>query len=255
MEIFYELSEWQRHRASLTQDQSIGFVPTMGNLHAGHLSLIQRSQTENTRTLVSLFVNPTQFNNAEDFVNYPRTLDEDIAYLSENGVDYCLIPKPELIYHDEFRYQVHETPLSEQYEGAHRPGHFTGVLTIVMKLLQLAQPNRAYFGEKDYQQLLLIRGMANAFFLPAEIIGCPIVREDNGLAYSSRNNRLSPTAKKLAIEFAQRFKQATSVAAAEQALSELDLSVDYVEEWQGRRFAAVTIDGIRLIDNYAIATR
>ena len=235
--------------------QSLAFVPTMGNLHAGHLSLIQRSQAENTQTLVSLFINPTQFNNAEDFVNYPRTLDEDIAYLTENGVDYCLVPTPDMMYQDEFRYQIHETPLSEQYEGAHRPGHFTGVLTVVMKLLQLAQPTRAYFGEKDYQQLLLIRGMAEAFFLPVEIIGCPIVREDNGLAYSSRNRRLSPAAKDIAIQFAQRFTQAQSVDAAMQALNELDLQLDYVEEWQGRRFAAVTIDGIRLIDNYAIASQ
>jgi pantoate--beta-alanine ligase len=252
MYIFDNLDTWQRMRAAQSQDMRLGFVPTMGNLHTGHLSLIQRAQAENTHTLVSLFVNPTQFNNAEDFVHYPRTLAEDIAYLTENGVDYCLIPNPDEIYADEFNYQVQETQLSQYYEGAHRPGHFTGVLTVVMKLLQLARPTRAYFGEKDYQQLQLIRGMVAAYFIPVDIIGCPIIREENGLAFSSRNQRLSPAAKQKAIQFAQQFRQAPSIEAAQAAIEALDIAIDYVSEWQGRRLAAVTINCIRLIDNYAI---
>ncbi len=254
MELFTELAPWQCTRAALPKASCLGFVPTMGNLHKGHLSLIQRAQAENSHTLVSLFINPTQFNNPDDFTHYPRTLDEDIAYLKEHGVNYCLIPPTEQIYRDQFTYQIQETQLSQPYEGAHRPGHFTGMLTVVMKLLQLAQPARAYFGEKDYQQLQIIRGMVDAFFLPVDIIGCPTVREDNGLAYSSRNQRLSPAAKDKAIQFAQQFRQAPTLSAAQHALETLGIAVDYLADWQGRRLAAVTIDGIRLIDNYALAS-
>ena len=253
MQIFQELTTWSSVRAALPRERTLGFVPTMGNLHAGHLALIQRAQAENDMTLVSLFINPTQFNNPEDFTRYPRTLAEDVAFLAEHGVDYCLIPQPEMIYPDAFRFQIQENQHSLLLEGAYRPGHFTGMLTVVMKLLQLAQATHAYFGEKDYQQLQLIRDMVAAFFLPVAIIGCPIVREDNGLAYSSRNQRLSPQGTQLAIQFAQRFRHAASKEAAVQAIAELGISIDYVEEWQGRRLAAVSIEGIRLIDNYVHA--
>ncbi|OEH46993.1 Pantothenate synthetase [Legionella parisiensis] len=161
----------------------------MGNLHAGHASLFLTSKKENDHTASSLFINPTQFNQAEDFKHYPRTLDADLKIMEDSGVDFCILPDEKSIYADGYNYQVHEHQLCQLMEGAHRPGHFNGVLTVVMKLLNLVKPHRAYFGEKDYQQYSLIHGMAKAFFMDTEIKACPTIREASGLAYSSRNNR------------------------------------------------------------------
>ena len=191
MHIYNNLDEWQRARQALPVNHSIGFVPTMGNLHIGHASLFTKSTQENDCTIASVFINPTQFNQTADFTHYPRTLDDDLELLEKNGVDYCLLPDEKTIYADGYRYQMDENIYSNQMEGLHRPGHFKGVLTVVMKLLNLAKPNRAYFGEKDYMQLQLIRDMTTAFFMDIEIIGCPTVREASGLAYSSRNGRLT----------------------------------------------------------------
>ncbi len=163
MRIFNHLDEWLAVRHSIPTTHSIGFVPTMGNLHAGHASLFAASKQENNYTVASLFINPTQFNRPDDFIHYPRTLEADLDLLEEAGVDYCLIPSEQAMYADNYRYQLQETALCQLMEGKHRPGHFNGVLTIVMKLLNLVKPQRAYFGEKDYQQYLLIRDMAEAF--------------------------------------------------------------------------------------------
>jgi pantoate--beta-alanine ligase len=253
MDIFQDkLNNWQGIRRALPQSTSLGLVPTMGNLHAGHLSLVAQSQQDNHKTAVTLFVNPTQFNNPDDFTHYPRTLEADLAYLEHAGVDYCLIPNQEIIYSDNYRYQLEETKQSLTMEGEHRPGHFTGVLTVVMKLLNLARPTRAYFGEKDYQQLSLIQGMVKAFLLDIEIKACPIIREPSGLAYSSRNTRLSLEGRKQAEAFAQIFHKASSCDDAINALKKTGVNIDYIEEQHGRRFAAVLIENIRLIDNYAL---
>jgi len=253
MDIFENsLADWRAIRRALPQNTSLGLVPTMGNLHAGHLSLVAQSQQDNHKTAVTLFVNPTQFNNPDDFTHYPRTLDADLAQLEHAGVDYCLIPNQKLMYADNYRYQLEETELSLTMEGKHRPGHFTGVLTVVMKLFNLVRPARAYFGEKDYQQLSLIRGMAKAFLLDIEIKSCPIVREPSGLAYSSRNTRLSPEGRKQAEAFAGIFHQASSCDDAINALKKININIDYIEEHDGRRFAAVLVENIRLIDNYAL---
>lgn len=254
MKIFYHISEWIAFRKTLASCNSLGFVPTMGNLHRGHLSLMARSSQENDKTLASIFVNPTQFNREDDFIHYPRTLDDDLELLDKAQVDYCLVPDKKAIYPDDYRFQLQETQLSHLMEGIHRPGHFTGMLTIVLKLLQIAGATRAYFGEKDYQQYLLIKQMAEAFFLPTTINACPTIREPSGLAYSSRNNRLTPPQKQLAEQFAQTFHQNDlPCEAIRQALEELGIVVEYVCDVDGRRFAAVTIGTIRLIDNYAIA--
>lgn len=253
MQIFEDsLANWRATRDALPQSTSLGFVATMGNLHAGHLSLVKQSQQDNHKTAVTLFVNPTQFNHPDDFTHYPRTVEADLAYLERAGVDYCLIPSQELMYADNYRYQLEETHASLTMEGKHRPGHFTGVLTVVLKLLNLIRPTRAYFGEKDYQQLSLIQGMVKAFMLDIEIKACPIIREPSGLAYSSRNSRLSLDGRKQAEAFAHIFHQATSCEEAIHLLKKIKIKLDYIEEHEHRRFAAVFIENIRLIDNFAL---
>jgi pantoate--beta-alanine ligase len=254
MQIFHHINEWVEVRQSLSHDLPLGFVPTMGNLHLGHASLVRASQQDNEQTLVSIFVNPTQFNRVDDFTHYPRTLEDDLNLLQQAGVDYCLIPDKSSIYPNDYHYQVQENHDSLTLEGLHRPGHFTGVLTVVMKLFNLVKPQRAYFGEKDYQQLQLIRNMVKEFFMDIEIKACPTIREASQLAYSSRNKRLNEHQRTIADQFAQIFHQ--KAPSREQLLNELhqlDLDVEYLEEQQGRRFIAVNIGGIRLIDNYAYA--
>jgi pantoate--beta-alanine ligase len=189
MKIFTALPEWRDYRNSLAADP-LGFVPTMGALHAGHMSLVKQSQRDDAATVVSIFVNPAQFNQVADLATYPRQGEQDLALLRQQEVDAVFMPPYQEMYPDDYRYRVSENELSQRLCGEHRPGHFDGVLSVVMKLLNLVRPDRAYFGEKDYQQLQLIRGMVAAFFLPVEIRSCPVVREADGLALSSRNQRL-----------------------------------------------------------------
>lgn len=252
MKIYHNLNEWQHARREIAQSVSIGFVPTMGNLHIGHESLFLTSVRENDCTIASLFINPTQFNQSSDFAQYPRTLDDDLEIIAQAGVDYCFIPDEHMMYPDGYRFQIDEIEYSNQMEGLHRPGHFKGVLTVVMKLLHLAKPHRAYFGEKDYMQQQLIRDMVNAFFLDIEIKTCPTIREVSGLACSSRNNRLSAAARKKADQFAKIFHDDLSCNQIVEQLTAIGVDVEYVEEYQNRRFAAVVVDGIRLIDNTLI---
>ena len=252
MHIFHNLDEWISFRNTLPHTQSIGFAPTMGNLHAGHASLFHTSCKENDVTVSSLFINPTQFNKPDDFTHYPRTLDRDIEVMRNAGVDFCILPEEQEIYADGYNYQVQESHLCKLMEGKHRPGHFNGVLTIVMKLLNLTRPTRAYFGEKDFQQFLLIKGMVEALFMNIEIKSCPTIRESSGLAFSSRNNRLSKESRILADEFAQIFHQPKSCDIIRNELEARDITVEYIEEYQGRRFAAILIGDIRLIDNYLL---
>lgn len=252
MQIFHNLNEWINFRNTLHSELSLGFVPTMGNLHAGHASLFLASSKENNYTISSLFVNPTQFNNSDDFTHYPRTLDADLELMTQSGVDYCILPNEKEIYAEGYTYQIQENQLSQHMEGKYRPGHFNGVLTIVLKLLNLTRPTRTYFGEKDYQQFLLIQGMVKALFMNIEVKSCPTVREKSGLAYSSRNNRLTPEQRKIADEFAKIFHQNKPSVMITKELENLGISVEYVEEFQGRRFAAVKIGDIRLIDNYLL---
>lgn len=253
MHIFHNLHEWILFRRTLSSELALGFAPTMGNLHAGHASLFAASKKENQLTASTLFVNPTQFNQADDFKFYPRTLDADIQLMEKSGVDFCILPQEQDIYPDRYNYQIHEQQLSQLMEGVHRPGHFNGVLTVVMKLLHLVQPHKAYFGEKDYQQYVLIREMTKAFFMDVDIIACPIIREPSGLAYSSRNNRLSTEERILAEKFARLFQQKSKTCAQIQTeLNAQSIHVEYIEEYEQRRFAAVRIGAIRLIDNYCL---
>lgn len=172
--------------------QTIGLVPTMGALHAGHLSLMERSCRDNDITVASIFVNPTQFNNATDLKTYPRTEEKDCALLEKAGVDYAFVPSVEEIYPEPDTRVFDLGEVAEVMEGAMRPGHFNGVAQIVSRLFSYVNPTRAYFGEKDFQQIAVIRRMAQLEGFDFEIIACPIVREADGLALSSRNVRLTP---------------------------------------------------------------
>jgi pantoate--beta-alanine ligase len=251
--IFRSLPEWRDFRThEIRRGRSLGFVPTMGALHQGHLALVRRARMENETAAVSIFVNPTQFNDPGDLAAYPRTFDQDLAKLESLGTEYVLAPQYEELYADGFRYRVSESSVSNELEGVQRPGHFDGVLTVVLKLLGLARPERAYFGEKDYQQMLLVRGMAEAFFLTTEIISCPTVREHDGLAMSSRNALLPPDARKLAPALHRTLSGTEDLSAAREALTGLGFDVEYLEERYGRRLVAARVAGVRLIDNVSL---
>ncbi|SDF30417.1 pantothenate synthetase [Thermus arciformis] len=179
--------------------EGVGFVPTMGYLHRGHLALVERARRENPFVVVSIFVNPLQFGPGEDYHRYPRDLERDRALLEAAGVDLLFAPGVEEIYPEGFATRVQvEGPLTALWEGAVRPGHFQGVATVVARLFLLVRPERAYFGEKDYQQLLVIRKMVRDLGFPLEVVGVPTVREEDGLALSSRNVYLSPKTRKKA---------------------------------------------------------
>jgi len=250
MEIVDRVADWRATRRRLTG--SIGFVPTMGALHAGHLSLIDRSLAENDATLVSIFVNPTQFDNADDLAGYPDRTAEDRAQLEARGVPYLWLPMRDELYADDYRYRVSEHAFSRLLCGGHRPGHFDGVLTVVMKLLNVAQADRAYFGEKDFQQLELVKGMVDAFFVPTRVIGCPTVREADGLALSSRNLKLSVDDRARAAAFPKALTTSATAADARATLEAQGFAIDYVEDREGRRFGAVRIGDVRLIDNVVL---
>jgi pantoate--beta-alanine ligase len=250
--VITDVAQWRELRGSRSwKARSVGFVPTMGALHAGHASLLERARAENERVVLSVFVNPTQFNDPNDLAKYPRTLEADVE-LARPFADVVIAPAPEALYPDKYRYRVTENDLSTKWEGAHRPGHFDGVLTVVLKLFNLVQPTRAYFGEKDWQQLQLVRGMVEALMLPLEIVPCPIVREEDGLAMSSRNRRLPPEARAKAPEFSRALRESPSASAAADRLRAAGFEVDYVDDAQGVRMGAVHIGGVRLIDNVAL---
>ena len=192
MKIIHTIKDLQTELSELkAQGKKVGLVPTMGALHAGHASLVKRSVNENDVTVVSVFVNPTQFNDKNDLVKDPRTLDADCKLLESCGVTFVFAPSVEEIYPEPDTRRLSYAPLDTVMEGAFRPGHFNGVCQIVSKLFDIVKPHCAYFGEKDFQQLAIIREMVRQMKFDLEIVGCPIVREEDGLALSSRNARLS----------------------------------------------------------------
>jgi pantoate--beta-alanine ligase len=251
--VWTDLDLWRKElRALKARHGTIGFVPTMGALHAGHGSLLARSRAENDVSVLSIYVNPTQFENKDDLQRYPLSLERDHEAAARAGVDHILEPSAEQIYADGYRYKVSEQDFSARFCGAHRPGHFDGVLTVVMKLLNLVRADRAYFGEKDFQQLELVKDMVAAFFMDTEIVGCPTVRESDGLALSSRNVNLSSAARTVAPEFVRALREARSAGDARSQLERAGFEVDYVEDFGARRLGAVKIGGVRLIDNVQI---
>ena len=251
MKQFTTTTAWASARAVLDVD-SVGFVPTMGVLHDGHRSLVVRCVAENSYSVVSIFVNPSQFDESEDLENYPSTLEEDLRLLRTLGIDAVLLLQSRDLYADGYSYRVIENQLSKQLCGAHRSGHFDGVLTVVMKLLNLVGSNRAYFGEKDYQQLQLVRGMVRAFFMDTQIVACPVIREADGLAMSSRNMRLDSGQRKIAPMLYREICRRQAVSAVRERLKDQGFDVEYVEDLNGRRLAAASLGTIRLIDNVPI---
>ena len=276
MEIIHTVGELKtRLDACRAEGKSIALVPTMGALHKGHASLVERAVAENDIVVVSIFVNPTQFNDKNDLKNYPRTLEADCALLDEVGATIAFAPSVEEMYPEPDTREFSFAPLDTVMEGACRPGHFNGVAQIVSKLFYAVEPHKAYFGEKDYQQLAIIREMVRRLGMTLQIVGCPIVREPDGLAMSSRNTLLSPEERERALtisrtlfaslEFAKSNSLAATRAFVENAINATEgLDLEYyqivdgrtlqqIEEWSDSECPvgciALFCGKIRLIDN------
>jgi pantoate--beta-alanine ligase len=213
MKLVHTINELRAELADQRQaGKKIGLVPTMGALHEGHASLVRRAVAENDIVVVSDFVNPTQFNDKNDLLKYPRTLEADCELLEKEGAAYVFAPSVEEIYPEPDTRQFSYAPLDTVMEGKYRPGHFNGVCQIVSKLFMIVEPDKAYFGEKDFQQLAIIREMVKQMQFPLEIIGCPIVREADGLALSSRNARLTDEQRQQALNISRTLFQSKEYA-------------------------------------------
>ena len=255
--------------------KKIGFVPTMGALHEGHASLVRYAVAENEIVVVSVFVNPTQFNDKNDLLKYPRTLEADCELLEKEGADYVFAPSVEEIYPEPDTRQFSYAPLDTVMEGKYRPGHFNGVCQVVSKLFMMVEPDKAYFGEKDFQQLAIIREMVKQMNFPLQIVGCPIVREEDGLALSSRNTRLSAQEREFALNISKTLFRSKEFAAShsveetqqfveESIASSEGLQLEYfeivdgltlqrIENWEDTDYVVgcitVFCGEVRLIDN------
>lgn len=244
-----EMIHWQNEMRKNYPDKKIGFVPTMGALHSGHLHIVKTSKKDNEFTVVSIFVNPTQFNDKTDFEKYPKTITHDISILEPIKPDVLFLPKTEEIYKDQSMFSMTEKSLADHFCEARREGHFEGVMTVVLKLLNIVAPHRLYLGEKDFQQLKLIERMVQAFFIPVEVRPVPTVRDEEGLALSSRNQRLSPEGIRRARVFAKTLRNAKNEKEFTEKLTQENIEIDYLEDFKDRRLAAVFIENVRLIDN------
>ena len=273
------INEMREYRNSLSKKESVGFVPTMGYLHKGHLSLVEQSIKNSQKTIVSIFVNPTQFGENEDFDEYPRDFNSDFALLSNLNVDVIFFPDPREMYPDDYKTFVEVTELSSLYCGKSRPLHFSGVTTIVTKLINIIQPDFMYMGEKDFQQVFILEKMLSELHFTTQIVRCPIIREADGLAMSSRNIYLNPEERKEAlclrealylvrVHYAKGGRDIKTVEKQMMKLIEKNNGiVDYIAFVNNRSFLpeecltndtrvllAVKIGSTRLIDNIKIGT-
>ena len=229
MKVVHTIKDLQAELAVLrAQGKKVGLVPTMGALHAGHASLVKRSVSENGVTVVSVFVNPTQFNDKNDLEKYPRTLDADCRLLEECGADFAFAPSVSEMYPEPDTRQFSYAPLDTVMEGAFRPGHFNGVAQVVSKLFYIVEPDNAYFGEKDFQQIAVIRAMVKQLNIPVTINACPIVREGDGLALSSRNTRLTPEQRQKAPLIARTLKESTTFVPGKSVQEVIDYVVNTI---------------------------
>jgi len=252
MKIFSIIAELKAEiAAQKAAGKTIGLIPTMGALHSGHASLVQRCASENDVTVVSIFVNPTQFNDKNDLLHYPRTLEKDMELLQKAGCTIIFAPTEQEIYPEPDTRIFDFSPLDKVMEGKYRPGHFNGVAQIVSKLFDIVTPDRAYFGEKDFQQLAIIQEMVKQLQLPLEIVPCPIIREADGLALSSRNARLSDTQRKKAVTISKILFESRTFVASKSVIEltnwvidninkESELRVEYYEIVDGNSLQAVT---------------
>ncbi len=269
-ELKMAMAAWRVH------DETIAFVPTMGALHEGHMELVKRAQNLATRTVVSIFVNPLQFAPSEDLSRYPRPIENDKQLLEAVGCDLLFAPPPEEMYPEGFAARVDPGPMATVLEGAFRPGHFTGVATVVARLLMMVSADYACFGEKDYQQLRIIERVVKDLAIPTAIVPVPIVREADGLALSSRNAYLSPPERVQAVSLsrtlfmaAEKIRDGASVRetldAGKKQLADAGFRVDYLELADGKNLSSLSlaqdnarllvaarIGGTRLIDNLAL---
>lgn len=279
MKVFFTIKELKDYyKLSLNKSESIGFVPTMGALHSGHISLIEKSMLENDLTVCSIFVNPIQFDNREDFEKYPVQSKEDIELLNKTGCDVVFMPSVDEMYSEPVNIMFDFGILEKVMEGASREGHFNGVAIVVKKLFDIVRPTNAYFGEKDYQQLQIIQHMVRKDNIPVKIIDCPLIRERDGLAMSSRNLRLTSKERIIAPEIYRTLIKCSELSPTYtvQQLRKYflktiskhpDIKVDYFEiadeitlkplsDWSDsenpRLFVAVYIGNVRLIDNMKI---
>ncbi|EXZ79763.1 pantoate--beta-alanine ligase [Bacteroides fragilis] len=254
MKVIHTIKDLQAELSVLkAQGKKVGLVPTMGALHAGHASLVKHSVNENEVTVVSVFVNPTQFNDKNDLVKYPRTLDADCKLLKACGATYAFAPSVEEMYPEPDPRQFSYAPLDTVMEGAFRPGHFNGVCQIVSKLFEAVKPHRAYFGEKDFQQLAIIREMVRQMQFDLEIVGCPIVREEDGLALSSRNARLSAEERENALKISQTLFKSRTFAATHTVSETLKFVEDAITAVPGLRleyFEIVDGNTLQKVDNW-----
>ena len=254
MKVIHTIKDLQAELSVLkAQGKKVGLVPTMGALHAGHASLVKRSVNENEVTVVSVFVNPTQFNDKNDLVKYPRTLDADCKLLEACGATYAFAPSVEEMYPEPDTRQFSYAPLDTVMEGAFRPGHFNGVCQIVSKLFEAVKPHRAYFGEKDFQQLAIIRERVRQMQFDLEIVGCPIVREEDGLALSSRNARLSAEERENALKISQTLFKSRTFAATHTVSETLKFVEDAIAAVPGLRleyFEIVDGNTLQKVDNW-----
>ena len=237
--------------------KKVGLVPTMGALHAGHISLVKRCVAENDICVVSDFVNPTQFNDKHDLETYPRTLDADCALLEPVGCDYVFAPSVAEMYPEPDTRVFNLGPVAEVMEGPRRPGHFNGVAQVVSKLFYIVEPDNAYFGEKDFQQIAVIRKMVRQLNLPVHIVDCPIQREADGLALSSRNTRLTPEQRQKAPVIARTLKESTTFVPAKSVQEVIDYvvnTINQVPEMEVEYFEIVDGNTMQPIQNWSDTT-
>ena len=273
MQVVHTVEEIKQKRIEFSQ-RKIGFVPTMGALHEGHLALVKKCKSESELSIVSIFVNPTQFNDNKDLEKYPNTIEVDLKSLEQMDVDIVFIPNYEDLYQNEQKLNVNITEIEQKMEGSKRPGHFEGVIRVLSIFFNLIKPNYAYFGEKDYQQVLVVQQLINQHFPTISLIKCPTIREHNGLAKSSRNKLLSESAFNRSGEIYSTLKWIKENITAQSINSILDdgmrklserFEVEYLELRNennleetsnslenSRLFVAVQIESIRLIDNIAL---
>lgn len=272
------VKELQQKLNNFRELGTVGLVPTMGALHAGHLSLVEKAAAENATVVVSIFVNPTQFNDSGDLERYPRTLDSDLKLLEPTGCRLVFAPEVDEVYPEPDTRKFNFGELETVMEGKHRPGHFNGVAQVVSKLFEMVEPDRAYFGLKDFQQLAIIKNMVNQLKLAVEIVPCPIVREKSGLAMSSRNELLTPEERTNAANISKILSEAKKLI-GQKSVQELAgwvaenfnknkfLTVEYVEivdennlqpvnNWEEKNIkvgcVAVYCGKVRLIDNIVL---
>lgn len=250
MKVIERIVELQNELFDLRkQGKSIGLVPTMGALHEGHASLVARSLKENDVTVVSVFLNPTQFNDATDLKNYPRTLDADCKMLESMGTDYVFAPAVKEMYPTPDTRQFEYPPVSTVMEGAHRPGHFNGVCQVVSRLFYITHPDRAYFGEKDWQQIAVVKAMVKHLALNVNIVECDIIRENDGLAKSSRNTLLAPDERAIAPNIFKYLRESVDYAKTHSVQQTHDFVVSGINAIDGLQVEYFSIvDGNTLLD-------